>query len=136
MSSLVYNPARKTTHVCPYSRQSTSYQLLTFTPTMVFDPTVYENTSITPVPFDEIFSDDEWDSVDDEIAAEMNEFDDDYGLDALSALIISYEIPFYGPVLNLPQNEFLNRMELIDELDIALTNRQCGVPILREPIRG
>ena len=103
---------------------------------MVFDPTVYENTSITPVPFDEIFSDDEWDSVDDEIAAEMNEFDDDYGLDALSALIISYEIPFYGPVLNLPQNEFLNRMELIDESDIALTNRQCGVPILREPIRG
>ena len=103
---------------------------------MVFDPSVYENTTVTPVPIDEIFSDDEWDNVDDEIAAEMNEFDDDCGLDALSTLIISYKIPFYGPVLNLPQNEFLNRMELIDELDIAFARRQYGVPILREPIRG
>ena len=107
---------------------------------MVFDPSVYENTPVTPVPIDEIFSDDEWDDIDDEIIAEMNddeiESTSDRGLDALSTLIISYEIPFYGPVLDLPDNEFLNRMELIDELDIAFVRRQCGARILREPIRG
>ena len=100
---------------------------------MVFDPSVYE-----PIPIDHNGNIDypEDDDIDNQIWEDIVLDHSDNGLDALSALIISYEIPFYGPVMDLPEDEFLNRMELIDELDITFTRRQCGITILREPIRG
>ena len=100
---------------------------------MEFGPSVYE-----PIPIVHDCNTDypDHDDIDDQIWEDIVLNDCDDGLDALSTLIISYEIPFYGPILDLPENEFLGRMELIDELDIAFCRRQCGVHILRPPIRG
>ena len=78
---------------------------------MPFDPTVYIEPSIDPI------SDDEWDS--------------DY--DSLFDFQIRHDIELAGM---MDEDVFVNRLTLIDELEIVLCRRSRGVQILLPPTRG
>ena len=91
---------------------------------MVFDPSVYEPVPITHESnshYSDLDSDIDYDS----------DYDSDY--DALFDFQIRHDIQLAGM---MDEDVFVNRMTLIDELDIILSRRNCGVQILLPPIRG
>ena len=87
---------------------------------MVFDPSVYE-----PVPLTHD-SNADYSDLDSDI-----DYDSDY--DALFDFHIRHDIELAGM---MDEDVFVNRMTLIDELDIILSRRNCGEQTLLPPIRG
>ena len=87
---------------------------------MVFDPSVYEPVLLTDD------SNADYSDLDSDI-----DYDSDY--DALFDFQIRHDIELTGM---MDDDVFINRMTLIDELDIILSRWNCGVQILLPPIRG